>query len=129
MIIVPNLKISTKEIFEINADDINYPVLKAVNKFKYHSSIKFIYLRNIQTKNLFEAILCEEIKKEIKNLDTKETSWQSDIPTKTIQKNFNFVANFSHVSRNGCLKDSQFPSDLKLADITPFHEKVKDFKR
>lgn len=30
---------------------------------------------------------------------------------------FKSVVNCPHLSRNGCLKDSQFPSNLKLADI------------
>ena len=30
---------------------------------------------------------------------------------------------------NARLKDSKFKSDLRLADVTPVHEKVKDFKK
>lgn len=38
MNVVPNLNTSSEKPFEINENEINDPVLKAIKKFKYHSS-------------------------------------------------------------------------------------------
>ena len=54
----------------------------------------------------------------MKILDIKKPSQQNDMPTKIIQENSNYFAKFLHHIINTCLKDSQFPSDLKLADVT-----------
>ena len=50
---------------------------------------------------------------------------QNDIPTIIIQENSGNAAIFLHHIVNACLKYSQFSSDLKLADVTPAHKKVK----
>lgn len=49
--IVPNLKISHKETFEINVDEINDLVSKAINKLRHHPSINMTMSKNIFTKN------------------------------------------------------------------------------
>ena len=38
----PNLRISPKDTFEIKLDETSNPVLKVINKLKYHPSIKVI---------------------------------------------------------------------------------------
>lgn len=77
----------------------------------------------------FETISSEEIQKEIQNLDTQKVLYQNNILTKIIQENYNYFAIFLHHNINACLKYSRFPSDLKLAEVTLVHKKVKNSKR
>ena len=58
------------------------------------------------------------ILKQIKNLDTKKALRQNDIPTKFLKQNSYFFSNFFHKNVNQCIKNSKFPPDLKLADVT-----------
>lgn len=48
--IVPNLKISHKETFEINVDEINDLVSKAINKLRHHPSINMTILKKSSRK-------------------------------------------------------------------------------
>ena len=40
--ILPKLEISLKETFETNVDEVNYPILKEINLFKYHPSKRMV---------------------------------------------------------------------------------------
>ena len=42
-------------------------------------------------------------------------------PAQSLLSNYNYFTNFEHHSINACLKASQFPPDLKSADVTPVH--------
>ena len=62
------------------------------------------------------------LKKTTNNLDTTKASQQSDIPTKTQKQNsVSFAGNFCG-NINQCISKSMFPSDLKLADVTPVYK-------
>ena len=61
--------------------------------------------------------------KEIKNLPTSKGTQDSDIPTKIIKDNSDIFADFILSSFNTCIANSEFPSSLKIANITPVHKK------
>ena len=61
--------------------------------------------------------------KEVKNLSTSKGTQESDIPTKITKDNPNIFADFLLSSFNTCIANSEFPSPLKLANITPVHKK------
>ena len=46
-------------------------------------------------------------------------SQQNNIATNLLKQNPYFFSNFFYKNVNQCIEDSRFPSDLKLADVTP----------
>ena len=48
----------------------------------------------------------------------------TDIPTKLIKENSDIFADFIFENLNDSISQSVFPSALKLANITPVHNKI-----
>ena len=61
----------------------------------------------------------------VNTLDTAKASQQYDIPTKTLKQNSDYFAEYFYENINQCMciSKSIFPSDLKLADVTPVYKK------
>ena len=59
--------------------------------------------------------------KKVKTLDTTKASQQSNIPTKTLKQNSDYFAEYFNKNINQCISKSIFPSDLKLAYVTPVY--------
>ena len=67
--------------------------------------------------------------KKVSTLDTAKDSQQSDIPIKILKQNTDYFAEYFYKNINQCISKSIFPSDLKLADVTPVHkQKSKNSK-
>ena len=128
--IVPSLKISPKENYERDVGNDNEPILNHINKFKNHESIRVIQSRKIEEQNFtFNYISYEEALNEIRTLQTATTIQQNDIPTKILKKNSEIFVRYFHKNINFCIENSIFPSDLKVADVTPaFKKKSKTSK-
>ena len=60
---------------------------------------------------------CKEILKYIRNLGTSKTYQDTDVPKRVIKENADIFAEFLHSSCNGLIKNSEFPSVLKQANI------------
>ena len=77
----------------------------------------------------FKKVTIEEIEKDIKKLTTKKASHISDIPTRIVKENADIFADFCFKSIKPKFKSSIFQNSLKLADVTPLHNKGgKDLK-
>ena len=128
--IVPSLKISPKKIYETDVGNDNEPILNYINKFKNHPSIKVIKSRKKDEQAFaFSYVSYEEVLNEIRKLQTTKTTQQNDIPTKILKENTEVLARYFHKNINFCIENSIFPSDLKLADVTPaFKKKYKTSK-
>ena len=61
--------------------------------------------------------------KKVKTLDTAKATQQSDIPTKILKQNSDYFAEYFYENINQGMSKSIFPSDLKLADVTPVYKK------
>ena len=61
--------------------------------------------------------------KTVNTLDTAKASQQSDLPTEILKQNSDFFAEYFYENINQCISKSIFPSDLKLADVTPVYKK------
>ena len=61
--------------------------------------------------------------KKLKTLDTVKVSQQSDISAKILKQNLNYFAEYFYENINQCMFKSIFPSNLKLADVTPVYKK------
>ena len=56
-------------------------------------------------------------------LQTATAIQQNDIPTKILKENSEVFARYFHKNINFCIDNSIFPSDLKVADVTPAFKK------
>ena len=124
------LKISPKENYKTDVGNDNEPILNYINKFKNHPSIKVIKSRKKEEQTFtFSYVSYEEVLNEIRKLQTKKTTQQNDIPTKILKKNSEVFAGYFQKNINFCIENSIFPSDLKVADVTPaFKKKSKTSK-
>ena len=66
----------------------------------------------------FNFVLLVETLKEINKLINKKASKASDISVKTIKENKDLIAYFINKIFNNALSCSQYPNDLKNADVT-----------
>ena len=71
----------------------------------------------------FEFLDTPTISKEINKLDEKKACQEHDIPVKWIKSNKDLFSNFIYHNFNNSLFSSNFPSNLKAADILPTHKK------
>ena len=99
-------------------------VTNAVNKFRNHPII--IMMKNEKKYDQsfsFGPVPYDDVLKKVKTLDTTKASQQSNIPTKTLKQNSDYFAEYFNKNINQCISKSIFPSDLKLADVTPVYNK------
>ena len=100
------------------------------SKFENHPSI--VTIRNRFDENSicsFKEIGKTEVTKEIKNLDIKEGSLFSDIPTKIIKEFDDLFATFIPENFNLCLNKGGFPEILKIVEITQIFKKGNPFEK
>ena len=121
--IVKELNLAIDDDYLVSVDHITDPVLKAIEKYKNHPSVKKISDKYDKNSFSFHHVSLDEIKKEIQNLDTKKACQDTDIPTKIINKNFDIFADFIFQNLNHGIAFSVFPSNIKNANITPVHKK------
>ena len=126
--IVPNLKIPTNHDFDINFKVTGDPIFDAINKYENHPSIIMIKNKN-KTQFSFTVVEHDDILKKVKKLNTSKASQQSDIPTKILRENDEFFAKFFHENFNLCIDVDIFPSDLKIADVTPAYKKKSRYSK
>ena len=128
--IIPSLKISPKENYKTDVGNDNEPIINYINKFKNHPSVKVIKSRKKEEQTFtFNYISYEEVRNEIRKPQTATTTQENDIPTKILKKNSEVFAGYFHKNIIFCIENSIFPSDLKVADVTPaFKKKSKTSK-
>ena len=71
----------------------------------------------------FVPVTYDNVLKIVNTLDTAKASQQSDIPTKILKQISDYFAEYFYENINQCISKSIFPSDLKLADVTPVYKK------
>ena len=115
-----NLNIHQYEDPTSNTNDIADPVLRAIEKYKSHPSIKLIKTNSENNVSFrFQEIQAIEIEKELKNLDCSKASQDSDIPAKIIKDNNDIFVPVLLIEYNESLKLNRFPHSMKSANITP----------
>ena len=122
--IVPNLKISTDHGYDNDFIVTDDQVTNTVNKCRTHSSIIMIKKqeKNYQSFS-YGPVTYDDVSKKVNTLDTTKASQQSDIPTNILKQNSDYFAEYFYENINKCISKSIFPSDLKLADVTPVYLK------
>ena len=121
---VPNLKISIEDNFDTSFNSTEDPIQNAINKYIKHPSVLIIKEKNnLSEKFSFSQVLFDDILKKVRNLDSAKASKQTDIPTKILKQNSEYFAKYFYNNINYCMENSNFPSDLKSADVTPAYKK------
>ena len=72
-----------------------YPILKILDKYKHHPSIKLIKAKNSSKVFKFPQIDIEEVKKTFQSLDPKKPAQKDDIKTNLLKKNVDFFAKYT----------------------------------
>ena len=122
--IVPNLKISIDHDFDTDFIATDDQVTNAVNKFRNQPSIIMIKNKKRNDRSFsFGPVTYDEVLKKVKTIDTAKASQQSHIPTKVLKQNSGLFCRIFYENINQCISKSTFPSDLKLADVTPVYKK------
>ena len=124
--------VSTLDLKENNAimndtDHLLDPVKKALFKFKDHPSILEIR-KNIKDEVTFSfsAVTETDMAKEIEVLNDKKSGTFMNIPTKRLKEAKDEIAKpLTQIWNNEVILNKKFPSNLKLADITPLFKKLE----
>ena len=103
------------------------PILKILDKYKDHPSIKLIKAKNNSQIFKFSHIDIGEVKKSFQSLDLKKAAQKDDIKTNLLKKNVDIFAKYTCDDSNDSIRSSKFPNELKQADILPAYKKVKVF--
>ena len=104
-------------------------ILKILDKFKNHSSIKLIKAKNNSQVFKFSQIGIEEVKKSLQSLDPKKAAQKDDIKTNLLKKNADFFEKYTCDNINDSIRSSKFSNELKQADIVPANKKSQNFLR
>ena len=128
--IVSNLDIKSELDFETTFIKSNDPVADSIRKFQTHPSIVMINNKNyISDFFTFDEVQFDNVLEKIEKLDNAKTSQQTDIPTKLLKQNSRYFADIFSKNINNCFENSNFPTELKLADVIPvYKKKSKNFK-
>ena len=122
--IIKTLNITKKDHTDSIIANVRDPTLKAILKYRKHSSI-LVIKRRIESDPVFtfNYITKEDVIKEIKNLNASKASQEDDIPTKIIKEDSDIFSNFIYQGFNNMIDVCTFPASLKLANITPVYKK------
>ena len=71
----------------------------------------------------FRTVEIGDIEKEINNINSKKATTSNSIPPKISKKSSKVSATVLHKLFNDSIEKSDFPQNLKLADITPVYKK------
>ena len=108
-------------LLNLKLDQINHSeyLTNITENFKNHESKQRIKLANFHHRQIFNFryVSVKEVKKEIMNLPSKEVTKKGDIPAKILKDSLSVYTKELTTIINNCLKDGQFPNELKLADV------------
>ena len=117
------MKITINENIISDTNEIDDPVLKAIEKYKKHPSI--LAIKKISKNNIFsfQKVSYEDIIKEIQNLDASKACQDTDVPTKIIKNNSDIFGDFIYQNFNDAVDTDIFPNVLKNANVSPVFKK------
>jgi len=123
---VRNLNIEPYDLFSFDGnlfeDDVNDndPILKSIRKYELHPSILKVK-ENISDSKKFSFVPTDmqSVSKEIFNLVDSKACPIKSIPPKILKLNSDFFVSKFVIDFNSAIKTGIFPSNLKLADISP----------
>ena len=113
-----NLKIPEYQEIDSLANGVSHPIFKAILKYRNHPSI--VAIKNLNKSSGFDfcRVSVQDVVKEIKKLSTRKANKYIDLPVKILKENSGICDFFSD-----CVDRENFPSILKIANITPVLKK------
>ena len=103
------------------------PILKRLDKYKDHPSIRLIKAKNNSQVFNFCQTDIEEVKKTFQSLDPKKAAQKDDIRTNLLKENVDVFGKYTCDDISDSIHSSKFPRERKEADIVTAHKKVKAF--
>ena len=97
-----------------------------VNEFENHISIKMIhekYPEILPESFKFQLVSNNEVKKEVENLDTKNSSTYDFISVTILKQYVNAYLPHLTNSINYSIQHSSFPQELKISEVIPVYKK------
>ena len=91
-----NLNITVSGKFLCEANNMKDPVLKSIEKYKKHPSIKAIAGLSKNDNFILEKVSYEEMLHETKQLYTIKACQDTDVPLKIVKMNSDIFADFLH---------------------------------
>ena len=122
--IIPNLGITINNEIVTDNENIPDPILKAIKKYEKHPSILRIN-DVIGTNDIFNFSNAteEEVLLIVKGLNPSKATTANSIPIKIFKQHIDIYAEQVTKVFNNVIDSSEFPDNLKKADITPVHKK------
>lgn len=102
-------------------------IAQSILNYSNHPSIVAIKDK-VKDSFSFEKFSSEEIGFQIKKLDLKKSTQNTDLPTKLLVENCDQFSIFFELVLNNSLKEGIFPGALKVANITPVFKKGSKLK-
>ena len=112
-----------------NNDDISDtegildPIEKSIQKYSNHPSILRIKNRFVNADSFtFKPVSLEEMETEVKRLNPKKATTFKNIPPKILKNNSDICSEPLQEIFNNCIGNSNFPDELKCADVSSLHK-------
>ena len=126
---VKNLKIPEYQETDPLANNISHPIFKPILKYRNHPSIVAIKNLNKGLRFDFCRVSVQDVLKAIKKLSTRKATQYTDLPVKILKENSDIFGNYICDFFNDCIDRGDFPSILKIANITQvFRKRDRDMK-
>ena len=116
--VVPELKITINDDNITNTDGMSDPVLKAIKRYENHPSILKIK-ENVKIDERFSfcKVYGEEVSSIFKKLDPSKAATHKNIPIKIFKQNIDISNQNVTTLINKMIEKSEFPDNLKMADV------------
>ena len=121
--IVSSLQIPESNNIDPQYEIMSCPTLKSIVKYRRYPSITAIQDAYKGSSFSFSTVERVDVIREIKNLSKKKAIQDDDIPVKILKENVNFFAEYICIFCNHAITTSNFPSFLKMKNITPIFKK------
>ena len=109
---------------ESTEDTVSDDIQVIINKYENHPSIIKIKENVSEGNNFtFKDITPQVFEREILKLDPKKATPQNDIPIKILVKSYDIISKHLSDCYNKSKNQKDYPTSLKLADVTPVHKK------
>ena len=114
-----SLDIKDIDNFYLENDDISDPILTAINKYSEHPSIVAIRTNcESHLKHSFSTVSQQDILKVVYDTDVSKATAIQNIPSRIFKDNIDlYIDVIANIFNQGTI-ECNFPSRLKLADIT-----------
>ena len=122
---VENLDIETYLAGNID-ETLPETLAEILDKYDSHPSIKKEKENVIEVNSFsFSDMISQDLENQILKLDTKKAIMEDDIPTKILIETNDIVSHHLCTLYNKAKKNQNYPTSLKLANVTPIHKSMK----